>query len=442
MPNKNKSLLGTNYDINIAIIGLGYVGLPLAIEFGKKFQTIGFDLDKGRIQDLKNGEDKTKEVMASEFNKAKEITFTADPKLLSKSNIYIVAVPTPLDKNYQPDLSSLKGACQLIGKYLTPNDTVIFESTVYPGATEEICVPILKKFSNLEYIDETNEDENIKGFYCGYSPERINPGDKERDLTSIKKVTSGSTQRIHEMISALYNSIIKVGTIPASSIKIAEAAKVIENTQRDLNIALVNEFALIFNKLGIDTEEILDIASTKWNFVHHQPGLVGGHCIGVDPYYLAHKAIESDYYPQVILSGRETNNKMGSFVANNVVQLMTNQKIQLLKSKVLIMGFTFKEDCPDIRNTKVIDIKNGLEKFKCSVDLYDPLANKEEVKEEYGFQLIQDLKEGSYDAIILAVRHQEFLDIGINKIRKLGKEKHVIFDVKYLFSKEQVDGRL
>ena len=431
-----------NYETNIAIIGLGYVGLPLAIEFGKIYNTVGFDINQTRIEDLKNSRDSTLSINNSEFIESNFLSFTTDEELIQDCNVYIVAVPTPLDNNNQPDLNSLKGACKTIGKFLTPGDLIIFESTVYPGATEEVCVPILMEQSNLIYIHEGNKNNQLEGFYCGYSPERFAPGEGNKKITEIIKVTSGSTKEILERIDNLYNSIIAAGTIKASSIKIAEAAKVIENTQRDLNIALVNEFALIFKKLDIDTEEILNIAATKWNYAPHQPGLVGGHCIGVDPYYLAHKAIEADYYPHLILSGRETNNKMGYFVAEQVMQLMTKKNIPLLNSRLLIMGFTFKENCADVRNTRVIDIIRELENFGCYIDVYDPILDQDLVSEEFGINLIPSPAEKTYDAIVLAVCHSIFVQLGVEKIREFGKKNHIIFDAKYMFDKDEVDGRL
>ncbi|MBL11159.1 MAG: Vi polysaccharide biosynthesis protein VipA/TviB [Acidiferrobacteraceae bacterium] len=429
-------------ELNIAIIGLGYVGLPLAIEFGKVFSTVGFDINQTRIKELNKNNDTTLEVDSAEFVKSSMLALTSDERDLSSSNIFIVTVPTPLDINSQPDLESLKKACLTVGTYLKPNDIVVFESTVYPGATEEYCVPILEKKSGLMYIHEKNKNTNKNGFYCGYSPERINPGDKERSLKEIIKVTSASTTEALEVIDDLYNSILNTGTIRASSIKIAEAAKVIENTQRDVNIALINEFSLIFKKLSIDTEEILKIASTKWNFNPFSPGLVGGHCIGVDPYYLAYKAINSGYYPKLILSGRETNNKMGFNIADEVITIMAKKRISVLNAKVLILGFTFKENCPDIRNTRVIDIISELDTFGCHVDVYDPMVDQEKIMSEYSINLVSELNTNTYDAIVLAVAHQQFKDMGIANIRNYAKENHVIYDVKYLFKPDEVDGRL
>jgi len=439
---KNYINKSASEEFNIAIIGLGYVGLPLAIEFGKIYNTVGFDIDQKRIKELKNSKDSTLSINHSEFLESNLLSFTTEKDLIKECDVYIIAVPTPLDNTNQPDLQSLKSACKIVGKVLTSGNLVIFESTVYPGATEELCVPILMEQSKLTYIIEDNKNNQSEGFYCGYSPERFAPGKGNLKITEIIKVTSGSTTEILERIDSLYNSIISAGTIKASSIKIAEAAKVIENTQRDVNIALTNEFALIFNKLGIDTEEILKIAATKWNYAPHQPGLVGGHCIGVDPYYLAHKAIESGYYPQLILSGREINNKMGYFVADQVMQLMTIKNIPLLDSRVLIMGFAFKENCADIRNTRVIDIIRELENFGCCIDVYDPMLDHNLVSEEYSINLISNPSENTYDAMVLAVCHSIFSELGIETIREYGKKKHIIFDVKYMFDKDEVDGRL
>jgi UDP-N-acetyl-D-glucosamine/UDP-N-acetyl-D-galactosamine dehydrogenase len=427
-------------DKSIAIIGLGYVGLPLAIEFGKKFKTCGFDINKERIDQLRKFEDSTECIKTAEFNSSKYLSFSSDTSCIKDSNIYIVAVPTPLDRNNQPNLGNLKSACKIVGTLLNPNDVVIFESTVYPGATEEVCVPILEKESNLHFLD--NDELKEAGFYCGYSPERFAPGKNEKNITEIIKVTSGSTKKVSEKVNNLYKEIILAGTVKASSIKVAEAAKVIENTQRDLNIALVNELSLIFNKLEVDTQEVIKIASTKWNFAFHTPGLVGGHCIGVDPYYLAYKAIESGIYPQLILSGREINNKMGSYIAGQVMQLMTKKDISLLSSRVLILGFTFKEDCKDTRNTKVIDIVNELKKLGCDTDIFDPVLDRDSTLNEYDINLVDDLKTNHYDAIIIAVKHAYFSNLGLEKIKKLGKKDHVLYDVKYMFTKDETDGRM
>ena len=418
----------------IAIIGLGYVGLPLAIEFGKKFKVLGFDIDLNRISELNKGIDRTNEVdllsmkssmSGSDFSK---LNFSSNTQLLNDYNIFIVTVPTPIDKFKKPDLLPLLNATAMIGKALKKGDIVIYESTVYPGCTEEDCVPILEKNSNLKY--------NID-FYCGYSPERINPGDKVNTLTKIKKVTSGSTQAIAVEIDKLYQNIILAGTHLAPSIKVAEASKAIENAQRDVNISFVNELALIFDRMKIDTQDVLDAAGTKWNFLKFKPGLVGGHCIGVDPYYLAHKAESLGYYPQVILSGRRVNDNIGVFVANKAVKLMLEKNIDLRKAKALILGVTFKENCSDIRNSKVIDIYTELKMFSINVDVYDPYASEKEVLKEYGIKLIKQLDR--YDLIILAVSHKEFLDIDIDSITK---NKCVIYDTKSVLPRNCVDSRL
>jgi len=417
-------------DIKIAIIGLGYVGLPLAIEFGFKFNVLGFDIDKKRIHELEKGFDKTHEATEDQIKKSVNLTFSSDEKKLADANLYIVTVPTPIDIFKRPDLTPLLKATRFISKYLKKGDIVIYESTVYPGATEEDCVPILEEVSGLVF----NKD-----FFVGYSPERINPGDKEHTLTSIKKVTSGSTSESALLIDQLYNEIIIAGTHMAPSIKVAEAAKVIENTQRDLNIALINELAMIFNLMGIDTNSVLDAACTKWNFLNFRPGLVGGHCIGVDPYYLTHKAISLGYHPEVILSGRKLNDNMGKYVANLFLQKMAEKGISIPNSKVLIMGITFKENCPDIRNTRVIDIINELKKYHLNIEIFDPAANAEEVKAEYGLNLIDKIINGNYDGIVVAVKHKEFEDMGLLKIRKYGKTNHVLFDLKKIFELSEVD---
>lgn len=417
----------------IAIVGLGYVGLPLAVEFGKKISTIGFDVNKQRVKDLKAGVDNTLEVDSRELKQAEMLTYTTNLNDIKACNIYIVTVPTPIDDYKRPDLSPLEKSSESIGKVLSVGDIVIYESTVYPGATEEVCVPILEQHSGLKF----NQD-----FYCGYSPERINPGDKEHRVTTIKKVTSGSTLDIADKVDALYKSIITAGTHKASSIKVAEAAKVIENTQRDVNIALINELALIFNKLNIDTEEVLKAAGTKWNFLPFRPGLVGGHCIGVDPYYLTHKAIEVGYHPEMILAGRRLNDNMGSYVAEQVSKLMTKKRIHVVDANVLIMGLTFKENCPDLRNTRVVDLVEAFKGFNCNVDVFDPWVDKNEAKHEYNIMPIKQPIEGRYDAIILAVSHNEFKEMGAGSLRKLGKDNHVLYDIKYLLPANEVDGRL
>jgi UDP-N-acetyl-D-galactosamine dehydrogenase len=417
----------------IALIGLGYVGLPLAVEFGKKFETIGFDINEIRVQELQQGNDRTLEVEAEELKQAIMLTYTTNIDEIRDCNIYIVTVPTPINKYKGPDLTPLIKSSEMIGRLVSKNDIVIYESTVYPGATEEVCVPILEQQSGLMF----NKD-----FYCGYSPERINPGDKEHRVTTIKKVTSGSTPEIADIVDDLYRSIITAGTHKASSIKVAEAAKVIENTQRDINIALINELALIFSKLNIDTEEVLKAAGSKWNFLPFRPGLVGGHCIGVDPYYLIHKAIEVGYHPEIILAGRRLNDRMGIYVAEQVIKLMNNKRIHVVDANVLIMGFTFKENCPDLRNTRVVDLVCELQNSNCNVDVYDPRIDKAEAKREYNIMPIDVPREGAYDAIIIAVAHDEFKDMGIAALKKLTKTNHVIYDIKYILPKEDVDGRL
>lgn len=416
-------------NLKIAIIGLGYVGLPLAIEFGKKYSVLGFDINNERISELNRGYDKTKESSKKEIAVAKNLTFSNNTEDLNDCNVYIVTVPTPIDKYHSPDLTILLSATEMIGKKLKQNDVVIYESTVYPGCTEEDCVPVLEKSSNLKY----NKD-----FFCGYSPERINPGDKINTLVNIRKVTSGSNEIVASFIDNLYQSIITAGTFKASSIKVAEASKAIENSQRDLNISFVNELALIFDRLNIDTSEVLEAAGTKWNFLKFQPGLVGGHCIGVDPYYLAFKAEASGYHPQVILSGRRVNDSMGHFIANKVIKLMIKKGTGVKFGKALILGFTFKENCSDIRNTKVIDIYNELIEFGLSVDIYDPLVNFKEAHEEYKIEIIQSL--GKYDCVILAVNHSIFHDLDFSSL--LLNDKSVLFDVKSCIKNFNVDGKL
>ena len=420
-------------DTKIAVIGLGYVGLPLAVEFGKRYLTIGFDVNRSRIDDLISGNDSTLEVDTAALESATHLSYTTDVDKLKTCNIYIVTVPTPIDDNKRPDLSPLEKASETVGKVLSKDDIVIYESTVYPGATEEVCVPILEKHSGLTFN---------KNFYCGYSPERINPGDKEHRITTIKKVTSGSTLEIADKVDALYLSIITAGTHKASSIKVAEAAKVIENTQRDINIALINELALIFRKLGIDTKEVLKAAGTKWNFLPFRPGLVGGHCIGVDPYYLTHKAMEVGYYPEIILAGRRLNDNMSKYVANEIINLMTKKRIQVVDSNILVMGLTFKEDCPDIRNTRVVDVVQELSGFHCNIDVYDPWIDKEESIREFGITPVEQPEPGKYDAVIIAVAHHQFKSMDITDMRALGKKNHVLYDIKYILPSENVDGRL
>jgi UDP-N-acetyl-D-galactosamine dehydrogenase len=420
-------------DTRIAVIGLGYVGLPLAVEFGKRYLTIGFDVNRSRITALISGSDSTLEVDKAALESATHLSYTTDVDKLKTCNIFIVTVPTPIDINKRPDLSPLEKASETVGKVLSKDDIVIYESTVYPGATEEVCVPILEKHSGLTFN---------KNFYCGYSPERINPGDKEHRITTIKKVTSGSTLEIADKVDALYRSIITAGTHKASSIKVAEAAKVIENTQRDINIALINELALIFRRLGIDTEEVLKAAGSKWNFLNFRPGLVGGHCIGVDPHYLTHKAMEVGYYPEIILAGRRLNDSMGKYVANEIINLMTKKRIQVVDSNILVMGLTFKEDCPDIRNTRVMDVVQELSGFHCNIDVYDPWIDKEESIREFGITPVEQLESGKYDAVIIAVAHHQFKSMGTTAMRALGKKNHVLYDIKYILPAENVDGRL
>ncbi len=417
----------------LAIIGLGYVGLPLAIEFGKVFETIGFDTNKSRIDEVLSGVDSTGEVSSEELQKSKMLSYTNQAKDIKNCNIFIITAPTPIDKFNKPDLTPLENASETVGSYLKKNDIVIYESTVYPGATEEECVPILEEFSGLKY----NKD-----FFCGYSPERINPGDKNHRLTMIKKVTSGSTQETADKVDSLYQNIITAGTHKADSIKIAEAAKVIENTQRDVNIALINELAIIFNKLGIDTESVLEAAGTKWNFLPFVPGLVGGHCIGVDPYYLTHKALKEGYYPQMVLAGRRINDGMGGYIANQVSKLMTTKRINLVDANVLIMGLTFKENSRDLRNSGVADMVSTFEGFNCNVDVYDPLVDKFEAKKEFGIKLVNQPEKGKYEAIILSVAHDEFKKLSLVEIKSYGASVHVLYDVKYLLDQSQVDGRL
>lgn len=417
----------------LAIIGLGYVGLPLAVSFGKKLPTLGFDINASRIEELNQGQDHTLEVSSEELQNVTNLSFSSNPQDIAGCNYIIVTVPTPIDKNKQPDLTPLRKASEMIGKVISAGTTVIYESTVYPGATEEVCIPIIEQVSGLVF----NQD-----FFAGYSPERINPGDKKHRLETIVKVTSGSTPEIAEKVDQLYLSIITAGTHKASSIKVAEAAKVIENTQRDLNIALINELAMIFARIGIDTEEVLEAAGSKWNFLPFRPGLVGGHCIGVDPYYLTHKAEELGHHPQVILAGRRLNDNMGEYVVGRLVKKMLNEKIMVNGANVLLLGITFKENCPDIRNTKVVDIATELNNYHVNLDIYDPWANSPEVEAEYGLKLVDKPRTGGYDAIIAAVAHDEFKGWDAAKLQELGKENCVIFDLKYIFDKKDVDIRL
>ena len=417
----------------IGVLGLGYVGLPLAVEFGKLFPTIGFDIDSARIDALKSGVDQTLELDRTQLAAATRLSFTADPLELGQCTVYMVSVPTPIDAFRRPDLGPLVNACRIIGSSLSPGNVVIFESTVYPGCTEEVCVPILREASGLEY----NVD-----FFVGYSPERINPGDHEHPLTSVIKVTSGSSPQAADFVDALYRRVVSAGTHRVSSIRVAEAAKVIENTQRDLNIALVNELALIFERLGIDTLEVLEAAGTKWNFLPFRPGLVGGHCIGVDPYYLTHKAQEVGYHPDVILSGRRINDNMGRWVADRVLRLMAERGINPVGARVLVMGLSFKENCPDLRNTRVVDVIDSLKRFNAAVSVHDPWVDPATAASELQLQLLPAPVPGAYDAIIVCVAHRQFAAMGIDAIKALGKPVHVLFDVKGLFPRDMVDGRI
>ena len=417
--------------VSIGVIGLGYVGLPLAVEFGKKYPVIGFDVNRERIKQLTIGNDHTLEISAEQIAASHQLCFATDITMLRSCTVFIVTVPTPVDNFKKPDLSYLLKASADVGRLLKPGDTVIYESTVYPGCTEEDCVPILEKCSKLTY----NED-----FFCGYSPERINPGDKELTLTRIPKITSGSTPQVSEFINQLYGSIIEAGTYKAPSIKVAEAAKAIENAQRDINISFVNELALMFDRMGIDTNDVLDAAGTKWNFLKFKPGLVGGHCIGVDPYYLVHKAQSLGYYPQVIASGRLVNDSMGVFVAKKILKKLIANGLQIQRSRILVLGITFKENCPDTRNTKVTDIYYELTDFGIQVDIYDPWANAEAVKHEHGIDLLEQIDGRRYDGIILAVAHKQFLELDINSLKK--DEKSVLFDVKSIADRSSVDIRL
>lgn len=420
-------------EINLAVIGLGYVGLPLAVEFGKKRAVVGFDINQSRIDALKAGHDSTLEVCDEELAQAAQLSYTSDLDDLKNCNVFIVTVPTPIDDFKRPDLTPLIKASETIGKVLKKGDIVIYESTVYPGATEEDCVPVLERVSGLVF----NQD-----FYAGYSPERINPGDKEHRVTNIKKVTAGSTPEIADIVDALYNEIITVGTHKAKSIRVAEAAKVIENTQRDVNIALINELALIFNKMGIDTEAVLEAAGTKWNFLPFRPGLVGGHCIGVDPYYLTHKAQSIGYHPEIILAGRRINDSMGQYVVSQLVKAMMKKRIQVQGARVLVMGLAFKENCPDLRNTRIVDIVTELKDYGVQADVFDPWVAVEEAQLEYAITPINQPEPATYDAIVLAVGHQQFKDMGAAEIRALGKPEHILYDLKYLLPAEESDLRL
>lgn len=420
-------------DRTIAIIGLGYVGLPLAVEFGKKYKTLGFDINETRIKELEDGHDSTLEVSSEELKLSESLKYSCDINTLKCCNTYIVTVPTPIDEHRQPDLTPLLKASEMLGLVIDKGDIIVYESTVYPGATEEECIPVVEQVSGLEF----NKD-----FFAGYSPERINPGDKEHRVTNILKVTSGSTEQTTEIVDELYKSIITAGTHKAPSIKVAEAAKVIENTQRDVNIGLINELSIIFNRLGIDTLEVLEAAGTKWNFLPFRPGLVGGHCIGVDPYYLTHKAQSVGYHPEMILAGRRLNDGMGQYVVSQLVKKMLNKRIHVEGANILVMGFTFKENCPDLRNTRVIDIIEELKEYNANVEVIDPWCSHEEAQHEYGLTLEKEAKLAHYDAIILAVAHDEFKRLGEDEIRKLGKLEHVLYDLKYVLEKESVDMRL
>jgi UDP-N-acetyl-D-galactosamine dehydrogenase len=420
-------------DLRVAVIGLGYVGLPLAAEFGRIRDVVGFDINQSRIEALRRGEDTTLETDADELAAAKGLRFSTDPADLAGCNLYIVTVPTPIDEHRRPDLTPLIKASETVGKVLKRGDIVVYESTVYPGATEEDCVPVLERLSGLKY----NHD-----FFCGYSPERINPGDKEHRLPTIRKVTSGSTPEIATLVDSLYATIITAGTYKAETIRVAEAAKVIENTQRDLNIALINELAIIFNRMGIDTEAVLKAAGTKWNFLPFRPGLVGGHCIGVDPYYLTHKAEAMGYHPEVILAGRRINDGMGAYIAGQMVKAMLKRRIQVEGARVLILGLAFKENCPDLRNTKVIDVVTELREYGIVTDVYDPWVSADEAHHEYGLDLVEKPESGCYDGIVLAVAHREFAALGAEGIRTFGRPDHILYDLKYSLPTEASDIRL
>ncbi len=417
----------------IGVVGLGYVGLPLAVEFGKHFETVGFDVKAARVKELESGRDSTLEVSRAELKSARRLSFATQLAALRRCRVFIVTVPTPIDEYKRPDLTPLIRASESVGKVLKKGDIVVYESTVYPGCTEEVCVPILERESRLKF----NKD-----FFAGYSPERINPGDKEHRLTTIKKITSGSTPDVADFVDQLYSRIIKAGTHRASSIRVAEAAKVIENTQRDVNIALINELALIFNRLGIDTEEVLNAAGSKWNFLPFRPGLVGGHCIGVDPYYLTHKAQEIGYNPEMILAGRRLNDNMALYVAGEITKLMAKKRIHVNGCRALVLGLTFKENCPDIRNSKVVDVVRELQKYGARVDVYDPWADGAECKHEYGLRPVRTLEPKRYDIAVIAVAHREFRALGAGGVRRLCRKNHVVYDIKHVFAAADVDGRL
>ena len=420
-------------DTKIAVVGLGYVGLPLAVEFGKTYDTVGFDINGARVDELRRGRDSTLEVDPEDLAAAARLRFSDQLEDVRDCNVYVVTVPTPIDAAKRPDLGPLIKASEALGRVLKRGDVVVYESTVYPGCTEEVCVPLLERVSGLRFRQD---------FHCGYSPERINPGDKQYRLSNILKVTSGSSAEAASFVDALYRSIIKAGTHKASSIKVAEAAKVIENTQRDLNIALVNDLAILFNKLGIDTLEVLEAAGTKWNFLPFRPGLVGGHCISVDPYYLTHKAQEVGHHPDVILAGRRTNDGMGPYVADEVIRLMVRKGINPVRARVLILGLAFKENCPDLRNTRVVDIARALEGYNTQVDVHDPWVDPAEALHEYGIRPVEQPQAGSYDAVVIAVGHRQFASFGAEGIRAFGKQASVVYDVKYVLPREAVDGRL
>ena len=419
--------------LKIAIMGLGYVGLPLAVEFGKKVQTTGFDINLQRIQELNNFQDHTLEVSAEELAQVENLSYSSHIEQLKQCNFFIVTVPTPIDNFKQPDLTPLIKASQSIAQILNKGDVVVYESTVYPGATEEVCIPVLEQYSGLVF----NQD-----FFVGYSPERINPGDKQRKVTNILKITSGSTDEVADYIDTVYQLIIEAGTYKAPSIKVAEAAKVIENTQRDVNIALINELALIFNKMNIDTEEVLKAAGTKWNFLPFRPGLVGGHCIGVDPYYLTHKAQSLGLHPEIILAARRLNDRMGEYVATQLIKEMVKQRIQVVGARILILGLSFKENCQDIRNTKIVDMVKALKEYDLDLDIYDPWVSPQEVEHEYGFAPLLTLEQHQYDAIVIAVAHDQFKQMSVNDFEKLGKAQHVLYDLKYILDQEYSDIRL
>tara|TARA_Y100000996_G_scaffold382360_1_gene337505 strand:+ start:27 stop:1307 length:1281 start_codon:yes stop_codon:yes gene_type:complete len=426
-------MIKNSKDIKLVIIGLGYVGLPLALEFAKKRDIVGYDINEKRVTDLKIGIDKNLEFNKNHLKTSKHLKFTSNEEDLKSANCYIVTVPTPVDEFKKPNLKPLLKVSEMIGKILKKDDLIIYESTVYPGCVEEVCVPILEQFSKLKFNEE---------FFCGYSPERINPGDKDHTITNIKKITSGSTPNIANLVDDLYNEIITVGTHKAPSIKVAEAAKVIENTQRDLNIALINELSMLFNKMNIDTHAVLEAAGTKWNFLQFKPGLVGGHCIGVDPYYLTYKAENIGYHPKIILAGRELNDNMGYYVASELIKKMKAKKIQIKGARILILGLTFKENCPDIRNSGVQNVVKELKKFDCDLDLQDPWADKEEIKTVYGMYPNSNANSNTYDAVLIAVAHDQFKIMKLDIIKNMCKDNHVIFDLKNLFNSNQVDLRL